>query len=73
MIVAISDTRYSKYLTWKPSGACLFLGDCIACPFFKKLQDSYDCVTYRDLLISLTNQDKLPYTFDTDDYPEAFI
>lgn len=73
MIVAISDTSYSNYLTWKPSGSCLFSGNCTACQFFKKLQNSYDCVTCRDLLISFTNQDKLPYTFDTDDYPEAFI
>ena len=73
MIIAVSDTRYSNYLTWNTLGACLFSGDCTACQFFKKLQNSYDCVTYRDLLISLTYQDKLPYTLDTDDYPEAFI
>ena len=73
MIIAISDTRYPNYLTWNPNGRCLFQGNCGACPFFKKLLNSHDCLTYRDLLISLTDQDKLPYTFDTDDYPEAFI
>ena len=72
MIVAISDTRYSNYLTWKPSGACTFKGHCYDCEFYKQYKFEY-CVKYRDLLISLTNQDKLPYTFDTDDYPEAFI
>ena len=73
MIIAISDTCYSNYLTWKPSGTCLFSGDCTACQFFKKLQDSCDCLTYRDLLISFTDQNELPYTFDPDDYPETFI
>ena len=73
MIIAISDTRYHNYLTWKPSGGCLFQGNCDDCQFSKKLQAYYACITYRDLLISLTIQDKLPYTFDTDDYPEAFI
>ena len=73
MIIAISNTCYSNYLTWKPNGACLFYENCDDCQFNKKIQNSDDCVTYRDLLISLTIQDKLPYTFDTDDYPEAFV
>ena len=73
MIIAISDTRYSNYLTWKPSGRCLFQGNCDDCQFNKKLQAYDACITYRDLLISFTDQDKLPYTFDTDDYHEAFV
>lgn len=73
MIIAISDTCHLNYLTWKPGGRCLFIGACDDCQFSKKLQVYDACVTYRNLLIRLTYQDKLPYTFDTDDYPEAFI
>ena len=73
MIIAISDTRYSNYLTWNPSGGCLFQGNCSGCQFNKKRQAYDACINYRELLINLTNQNELPYTFDTDDYPEAFI
>lgn len=72
MIIAISDTRYHNYLTWKPDGDCTSKKSCHSCEFYKQHKPEY-CVKCRVLLISFTNQNKLPYTFDTDDYPEVFI
>ena len=61
------DKRFR--LTWQPSGACYGLRNCNICPF--KHQQCAPFVTA--VASNVAKQQPLPYTIDTNDYPELCI
>ena len=65
-----SNDRAGHY--WTLMGGCHFTYACCLCFFYPYIESEH-CSTLRDRFISYIKPATLPYTFDTDDYPECLI
>ena len=75
-IIEANDRLRLSDLTWSITGGCFYAKPCEDCQFSKliNLPDSeFTCLYYREQFINYTSKTLLPYTFDTDDYPELLI
>ena len=75
IIEANDGTRVSD-ITWTVTGGCYYCSPCSVCPFGALInitQSELNCLYHREQFIVTTFNQPLPYTFDTDDYPELLI
>lgn len=75
-IVKVHSGLRSNDITWTITGSCYYSSSCEDCEFGKLINFTYSefpCLRYREQLINYTSKNLLPYTFDTDDYPEFLI
>ena len=75
IIEANDGLRYDD-ITWTVTGGCHYISKCSNCQFgalINFVTNEFSCLHYREQFINYTHQTLLPYTFDTDDYPEYFI
>lgn len=75
-IIEADDGLRSNDITWAITGSCYYGSQCSACPFGKLINlttNEFSCLDYREQFINYTSKTLLPYTFDTDDYPELLI
>ena len=57
---------------WSSAGSCFFKRACVICPLYPYLASTH-CSVLRKRFIAAVAPTALPYTFDTDDYPELLI
>ena len=75
-IIGANDGIRFSGITWTVTGGCHYYGPCCACPFGALInitQNKLNCLHYREQFINYTIDTRLPYTLDTDDYPELLI
>ena len=75
-IIEANDGTSLSDITWTVTGGCYYCRPCSACPFgtlINIMQSELNCLYHREQFIATTFNQSLPYTFDTDDYPELLI
>lgn len=75
-IIEANDGLHYDDITWTITGGCHYHSQCSNCSFgvlISPQQIGFSCLSYREQFINYTHQTLLPYTFDTDDYPELLI
>ena len=71
-IIAHSDySRNKKNNTWDDGARCVMFKSCKECELYPIVGNN--CIEFRKPIINATNTRTLPYTVDTDDFPELFI
>lgn len=73
----ITIAAHNQYLRnqegniWDDTATCIMSKSCKECELYPTVKN--DCFKFRKLLINATNTRTLPYTIDTNDFPELFI
>ena len=74
-VIEANNSQQQFYdITWKVTGGCYCHLACTACAFGALVNVPLgSCIDYREQFMRAVPKQQFPYTFDTDDYPEALI
>lgn len=63
--------RNQEGYIWDNTAKCVMAMPCRECILYPIVKDN--CLEFRKSIVNATNTSKLPYTIDTNDFPELFI